>query len=260
MGFGVLIVGDELLNGRRQDRHFAAAIERFAARGLTLSWARYVGDEPAHIETELRRTLATDDVVLCFGGIGATPDDHTRASAARAAGVALELHPQAVAEIEARFGADAYPLRIRMAELPRGSRIIPNPYNRVPGFSLAEHHFLPGFPCMAWPMMEWVLDHYYQDRFPAERPCTRAVRVWDCPETNLIPLLETLLQRHSGVRVSSLPSLDAARVRIELALTGPDAAVVPAMAELQQALQRMAIAWEVAPPDGDQDARPTVST
>ena len=46
---------------------------------------------------------------------------------------------------EARFGEEAYPIRIRMADLPEGSRLIPNPYNQIPGFSIGHHHFLPGF-------------------------------------------------------------------------------------------------------------------
>lgn len=244
MGFGLLIIGDELLSGRRQDRHFAAAVERLRARGLGLDWARYVGDDPARLEAELRATMGAGDVVFCFGGIGATPDDHTRQCAARAANVVLEPHPEAVAEIEARFGAEAYPLRVRMAELPRGSRLIPNPYNRIPGFSFARHHFLPGFPRMAWPMLEWVLDTHYRDRFPADRPTTAALYVRDCHESTLIPLLETLTRDHPEVRISSLPTLDAPQPRIELGVTGGAAAVAAALADLRRALDEAGHAWE----------------
>ena len=161
MNFGAIIIGDELLSGKRQDRHFQHVIETLAQRGLELKWCRIIGDDPALIVETLRQTLPQDDIVFCFGGIGATPDDHTRQCAAQAAGVPLYRHPEAVAEIEARFGAEAYPRRILMADLPQGSRIIPNPFNRIPGFSLNHHHFLPGFPQMAWPMMDWVLDTLY---------------------------------------------------------------------------------------------------
>src|SRR5260221_7002916 len=111
---------------------------------MRLRWCEYLGDMPDLIPASLKRTLASGDIVFSFGGIGATPDDHTRQCAAKAAGVALQLHPDAKREIEARFGAEAYPKRIQMGVFPGGSRIIPNPYNRVPGFSFARHHFLPG--------------------------------------------------------------------------------------------------------------------
>ena len=117
--------------------------------------------------------------MFSFGGIGATPDDHTRQAAAAALGVPLERHPEAVAEIEARFGADAYPHRVLMAEFPAGASIIPNPFNRIAAFSVRDHHFLPGFPQMAWPMLDWVLATHYPDlvrEAPVERAMARVRR------------------------------------------------------------------------------------
>src|SRR5690606_1814808 len=129
----------------------------------------YLGDDPDLIAATLKRTFALEDtVVFSFGGIGATPDDHTRQCAARAAGVPLRLHPQAEAEIRARFVDDpkgVTPQRLAMGEFPEGAGIIPNPYNRIPGFSWRGHYFLPGFPEMAWPMMVWVLDTHYARLF-----------------------------------------------------------------------------------------------
>ena len=83
--FGAYIIGDEILVGKRQDKHLAFLIEALAKRGLRLSWAQYVGDEPERITAALRLSLASKDVVFSFGGIGATPDDHTRQCAAAAA-------------------------------------------------------------------------------------------------------------------------------------------------------------------------------
>src|SRR6266705_2920972 len=167
MGIGAIIIGDEILRGKRDDQHFAKLIGILAVRGLKLDWCEYLGAEPGLITQTLQRTLRSGDIVFSFGGIGATPDDHTRQCAAAAAGVPLIRHPEAAAEIEARFGEAAYPKRILMADLPQGSRIIPNPYNRIPGFSIKDHHFLPGFPEMAWPMMEWVLETFYKHLVPA---------------------------------------------------------------------------------------------
>ena len=109
MQFGAIIIGDEIMSGKRQDKHMAQVISTLGERGLELGWCQYLADDPALITQTLRRTLATADVVFSFGGIGATPDDHTRQCAAEAAGVELCLHPDAEAEIRARFGADITP-------------------------------------------------------------------------------------------------------------------------------------------------------
>src|SRR6185369_12714699 len=97
-----LIIGDEILSGRRQDQHLPRVISALESRGLALSWAHYIGDEPARIVAQVRAAAASGDAVFCFGGIGATPDDHTRQCAAEALGVSLALHPDAKALIEQR--------------------------------------------------------------------------------------------------------------------------------------------------------------
>ncbi|MGN6808773.1 MAG: competence/damage-inducible protein A, partial [Trinickia sp.] len=174
MAFGVIIIGDEILSGRRTDKHLPKVIELLNARGLALAWAEYVGDDPARITATLERSFASGDIVFSTGGIGATPDDHTRLCAANALGVPLELHPEAAELIRQRIRdmhpAGAPPLdldspenrhRLNMGVFPRGASIIPNGYNKIPGFSIGDHHFVPGFPVMAWPMIEWVLDTKY---------------------------------------------------------------------------------------------------
>ena len=165
MRVGAIIIGDEIIVGKRADKHFAKLIGILAARGMKLSWCEYLGDIPELITATLRRTLASEDIVFSFGGIGATPDDHTRQCAADALGVGLELHPDAEAAIRSRTDMVVTPQRLKMGEFPRGSRIIPNSYNRIPGFSVGNHHFVPGFPVMAWPMAEWVLDTWYPSLF-----------------------------------------------------------------------------------------------
>ncbi len=103
MKFGAIIIGDEILSGKRQDKHLAKAIATLGERGLELSWVQYLGDDPDLIAATLRRTLAGDGVVFSFGGIGATPDDHTRQSAARAAGVGYEREQETDAEGDPRW-------------------------------------------------------------------------------------------------------------------------------------------------------------
>jgi molybdopterin-biosynthesis enzyme MoeA-like protein len=103
MAFGLIIIGDEILSGKRSDQHFPKVVEMLGARGLQLSWAEYLGDDRARITSTLKRTLASDDVVFSCGGIGATPDDHTRQCAAAALSVDLALHPVARERITERF-------------------------------------------------------------------------------------------------------------------------------------------------------------
>ncbi len=246
MGFGALIIGDEIIRGKRQDKHFAKLIELLAARGLTLDWVTYVGDKREFLAETLRCTLASSDVVFSFGGIGATPDDHTRQAAAMAAGVELALHPEAAAEIRAKYGEQINVNRLQLAEFPTGSRIIPNPVNRVAGFSFAEHHFVPGFPQMAWPMVEWVLDYYYRERFHRSIEAEHSIIVWEGNEGVLIDLMQRVEMNYPGIKVFSLPSFgdDKVRRHLELGVRGDPAQVGPAMAEMCAAVAALALEFE----------------
>ncbi|MFL6661684.1 MAG: competence/damage-inducible protein A [Rhizobacter sp.] len=221
MGFGLIVIGDEILSGKRADKHMAKVIELLAARGLTLAWARYVGDDPARITADLRDAFAGRDVVFSCGGIGATPDDHTRRCAAEASGRPLVLHPEARALILERIRDMAkeqgttvdehHPDTLRRFEMgvfPEGADIIPNPFNKIPGFSVGEVHFVPGFPVMAHPMIEWLLDHRYAHLHRRDAWQERSVIVFGSMEATLTPLMEDIEARFPGVKVFSLPSVD----------------------------------------------------
>ena len=221
---GLILIGDELLNGSRQDKHMQKAISILQQRGLPLSWVRMIGDEyPLLIQT-FQETMQTNDIVFSFGGIGATPDDKTRQCSADAAGLRLWRHPQLVAILENRFGSEAYPQRVRMAELPDGAILIPNPVNQIAGYKLQNHHFLPGFPDMAWPMIEWSLDTYYAHLFDPTPPIERRWILNGVHESELIPMMEELLQTFPAVRLSSLPSTQT-RQQIDFGLKGKQEAV-----------------------------------
>ena len=234
--FGAFIIGDELLVGKRQDKHLPFVIEALAKRGLRLSWAHYLGDEPERITAALSRSFDSNDVVFSFGGIGATPDDHTRQCAAAALGVSLKIHPDAEREIRARFGGEVTPQRLQMGEFPAGSRIIPNPVNRIPGFSVGHHHFVPGFPQMAWPMVEWVLDTNYRDRFDSQKWKEQSILVYEAGESQLIFAMKDVEAGFQGIKVFSLPSMgqDGSRIHVELGVRGDPAQVGPAMDKLRR--------------------------
>ena len=237
--FGAIIIGDEILSGKRADKHLPKVIENLGNRGLTLAYANYVGDEPARIIETLKRSFATTDVVFSFGGIGATPDDHTRQCAAAALGVPIAEHPEAIAEMSAKPDFELTPNRRRMAEFPVGATIIPNPYNRIAAFSWADHHFLPGFPEMSWPMMEWVLETKYRHLFHAETFANESILIAEAGESSLIDMMNALLTRYPAIKLSSLPQFIPGGRQIEFSLSGNPIEVPAAMAEAKAEITRL---------------------
>ncbi len=243
MNFGIYIIGDEILSGKRQDGHLSKAIEILSARGLALSWAQYLGDDPAQITNALRTSFAKSDIVFSFGGIGATPDDYTRQCAANALNVPIERHAGAVAEIVAQFGEGAYPKRVFMADFPQGAALIPNPVNRVAGFSIKNHYFLPGFPQMAHPMMEWVLDTHYAHLFHQTQYLEQSIIVADGIESQLIDLMNETLSKYPEIKIFSLPKLKPNK-QIELGAKGAPEQVKLAMHDLKAGVSQIGFVWQ----------------
>jgi molybdopterin-biosynthesis enzyme MoeA-like protein len=249
MSVGLLIIGDEILSGKRQDKHLAKAIEILGERGIELAWAEYLGDDPGRITATLMRTFATQDVVFSFGGIGATPDDHTRRCAAAALGRALVRHPGAVKEIEARFGEAAYPKRVLMAEFPEGADLVPNPENRIAGFSVGTHYFLPGFPEMAWAMMRWALDAKHRDLFKARLPYEEAIIVREAGESDLLEIMNAVVRDWPDLKLSSLPQWSGTNARvIELAVRGDAARVAVTMSFVRAQVTKLGYPFVERPP------------
>ena len=258
-GIGLIIIGDEILSGKRADKHMTKVLELLAARGLRLAWVEYVGDDPVRITACLRAAFASGDIVFSCGGIGATPDDHTRRCAARALDRELALHPEAAALIRERVqdmareqGLPYEPQRPdnvqrwQMGVFPVGACIIPNPYNKIPGFSCfgkgaGAVHFVPGFPVMAWPMIEWVLERYYAALFHRSPQQERSVRIWGVQESELAPLMERIEREHPRVRTFSLPSVDdpVHGRHIEVGLKGSSDTVAVAWELLQAGLPEL---------------------
>jgi molybdopterin-biosynthesis enzyme MoeA-like protein len=257
MNIGLIIVGDEILSGKRADKHLAKVIELLAARGLQLAWARYVGDDPQRITADLKDAFASGDLVFSCGGIGATPDDHTRQCAAAALGVPLVLHPEArqfvierMKDVARENGQPFDPdrednrHRLNMAVFPAGAEVIPNPYNKIAGFAVRSGaggvFFVPGFPVMAWPMIEWVLDRHFRHLHVAPSTQERSVIVFGAMEAALTPLMEAIEAEFAGVKVFSLPSVDHPEWgrHIELGVKGDPARLESAYARLRDGLER----------------------
>jgi molybdopterin-biosynthesis enzyme MoeA-like protein len=248
VNFGAIIIGDEILSGKRVDQHFGKLVGILAARGLRLSWAQYLGDDRERIAQTLARTFASGDAVFSFGGIGNTPDDHTRQAAAQALGVDLVLHPDAEREIRARFGAETTERRLLLGTFPRGVDIVPNPFNRIAGFCVRDHYFLPGFPQMAHPMAEWALDTFYSQHFNHAPSVDKAFLLTgpNAYESSLLDLMERIVAAYPALRLFSLPSItpEGQRRHLELGVEGECSLVDQAMEEIRLEVERREITWK----------------
>ncbi len=237
---GVVIIGDEILSGKHQDKHMAQAIRALKVTGLQLSWVQYLGDDETQLAQQFRLNIKKNCPVFHFGGIGATPDDCTRQAAAKAFRVDLIRHAEAVQEIEAQYGDDTSSKRLLMADLPQGCRLIPNPVNRIPGFSVHCYHFFPGFPSMAWPMMDWVLAREYQTRHKALKELS--VIIEGTAESELIEIMAAVGAQFASAKVFSLPHIGRHRY-IELGVRDR-LNVHAAFTELCRQLTQASIPWQ----------------
>jgi molybdopterin-biosynthesis enzyme MoeA-like protein len=213
--FFTLIIGTEILNRRRTDAHFNFVTKALIAKGYKLSGSFIIEDDPALIVQTLKFIASQPNPILfSFGGIGSTPDDHTRKCAAIALKDGqLPVHQEAKKIIEEKLGADAYPHPIRMAELPKGSKLLDNPVNKMPAFSLDERFFfMPGFPEMSHPMVEGILEKLLPEKKTYYRHTLTAL----CKENELIEVMEKMPK---DVEFSSLPKLysDGWKVSISVA-------------------------------------------
>jgi len=199
--FFLLIIGTEILNQRRKDKHFDFIAKALSDKGHKLTASFIIEDDPALIVQTLKFIASQENPILfSFGGIGSTPDDHTRKCAAIALKNGLfEVHAEAKEMIEEKLGQDAYPHPIRMAELPKGAQLIENPINGMPGFSLdKKYFFVPGFPEMGHPMIKGIIEAIIPDKKNFYRYTLTAA----CKENMFIEIMEKMPK---DVEFSSLP-------------------------------------------------------
>ncbi|HLS51377.1 MAG TPA: molybdopterin-binding protein [Burkholderiaceae bacterium] len=251
--FRLIIIGDEILSGRRQDKHFAKVVELLSKRGLSLHKAEIISDDVNDITATLKNSFATNDIVFCCGGVGGTPDDQTRQGAAKALNRQLKLHPEAEKLIAKRCAEMAEKgqgsadmstpenqQRLQMGFFPEGAEIVPNAYNKIPGFYISNHTFTPGFPVMAWPMIEWTLDTRYKHLQHQRTIVEHSFLAFRLPESRIIPALEALEKQWPGVKAFSLPSVgDKGRPHLDLGVRGEPQAATEALAFLRAEVKRV---------------------
>ena len=212
--FYSVIIGTELLNGRREDKHFSFINRALRERGLKHEGNFVINDNPPLMERIFKMiALDPNSVMFCFGGIGSTPDDYTREVAAKAftSGV-LETNTTALKLILDEFGDEAYPHRIKMADIPKGAKLLENVVNRVPGFYIDERFFFtPGFPSMAHPMVIWALDNLFDKKMDKYTCGFKA----DCSENDLIDIMHALPK---DIELSSLPKIENNKKTVDIYL------------------------------------------
>lgn len=223
MDFYALIIGTEILNKRREDKHFEFLSSELAKYGHTLKASLVIYDDPNLITSTLNWLNSLPNaVIFCFGGIGSTPDDYTRQAAANALrdGV-LYINKEAKKIIVDTLGKRAYPYAINMANLPKDCKLLENHFNKMPGFSLDDKFFfMPGFPEMSHQMVLDILSKLDIKKRKVYRHTLTAL----CKESDLIPIMETIPK---NVEMSSLPKLysDGPRVTISVASADKSAAL-----------------------------------
>ncbi len=212
--FYAVIIGTEILNGRRQDRHFDFVRNTLAQQSYELFASLVIKDDPLLIEQTYRMIKADPDAVLfSFGGIGSTPDDLTREIAAKVfTSQDVVRHERFEQDIIERFKEEAYPHRIHMADLPIGSQLLKNPVNNMSGFSLEKRYFfVPGFPEMAQAMIQSVVESGFHN----DRTLFRKTVTAQTSENTLIDMMKKV-PAHLGL--SSLPMLRSGTASVELSL------------------------------------------
>ncbi|MCB4760047.1 MAG: competence/damage-inducible protein A [Sulfurovum sp.] len=219
MTFFILIIGSEILNRRRTDVHFNFVTKTLESKGHTLSGSFVIADNPALIVNTIKFIAShANPILFSFGGIGSTPDDYTR----RCVAIALRngkmrVHKEARRIIKETLGERAYPYSIKMAELPQGAKLLGNPVNNMPAFYLDDRYFfMPGFPEMSHPMVNYILENI----LPEDTPTYRYTLTAQCRENEFIELMKKTPEE---VEVSSLPKLhDGKGWQVSLSVASKD--------------------------------------
>jgi molybdenum cofactor synthesis domain-containing protein len=216
----VLIVGDEILSGRTQDTNLNAIARYLAVLGVEVAEARVVGDVAADIVAALNALRTRWDYVITTGGIGPTHDDITADCVAEAFGVELHEHPDIIAMLAARHGAEFNAARRRMARIPEGGDLIVNPVQGPPGFTIGNVFVLAGVPAI---MRGMLLDVGHRLRTGAV-VLSRTLRITGFGEGTIAAPLEAVAKAHPQMSLGSYPFYTPEGFGSNLVLRGRDAA------------------------------------
>jgi len=222
MNFYAVIIGTEILNNRRTDKHFKFIQQELAKYGHELFASFIIKDDKGLISNTYEMIQKdTKAIIFSFGGIGSTPDDLTREISSKVfRNEKVTPHKKFLSDIIQRFKEKAYPHRVHMADLPPNSDLIFNPINNMSGFSLDNRFFfVPGFPSMAHPMISDVIETHFNSSVVKYRKTLIATT----SEETLITLMQKLPEE---IELSCLPMFIDEKPKVELSLSSTDEKIV----------------------------------
>lgn len=210
-----VIIGSEILNRKREDKHFDFLSQELAKVGHTL-FASFIIKDDAKLIEEIYTLVKHDAkaIMFSFGGIGSTPDDLTRELSAKVFTKGMMLrNKQFEKDIIQRIGDRAYPHPIKMSDLPQGSKLLHNPINNMSGYYLdAKYFFMPGFPEMAQAMMLGII----KEHLPLSIKLYTRSFIADTGEGILISLMNEVPKE---IELSSLPMMNNGNPKVEFSLS-----------------------------------------
>lgn len=216
----LVVIGDEILSGRTEDRNIAQVARWLNPQGIRLSEVRVVADDEAAIVAAVNAVRQNHDYVFTTGGIGPTHDDITIDSIAAAFGVPVVVHPEARRILEDYYRDRPLGLteaRLRMARVPEGAELIPNPTSGAPGVRIGNVFILAGVPNIAASMLA-ALDGKLEGGTPIVSITVRAY----APESDVADLLKQVQDDHPGVSVGSYPFYGAGRYGADFVMRSDD--------------------------------------
>ncbi len=231
----VLVIGNEVLSGRTQDTNSNAIARFLAPLGVTLKEVRVVGDFEEAIVEALNALRARFDYVFTTGGIGPTHDDITADAVAKAFGVGIDFHPEALALLAARFADpnDFNSARRRMARIPDGASLIRNPVSAAPGFQIGNVFVLAGVPSIMRAMLEDIAP-----RLTRGRPVLSITVAAQVAEGAIAGPLAAIQARFPDIAIGSYPVYRSDGYGVQLVARGFEPAQVETVAaELTAMLQ-----------------------
>lgn len=223
----ILVIGNEILSGRTQDTNSNTIARFLAPLGILLQEIRVVGDDEAEIIAALNALRGRYRYVFTTGGIGPTHDDITADAVAKAFGVGIDFHPEALALLAARYAdpADFNPMRRRMARIPDGASLIRNPVSAAPGFQIDNVFVLAGVPSIMRAMLDDV-----EPRLNRGVPMTAVTVVADIGEGAIAGALAAIQEAHPAVAIGSYPVYRPDGYGVQLVARGFDGAAVEEVA------------------------------
>lgn len=225
----LVVIGDEILSGRTQDRNVAQLGTWLNAQGIRLAEVRIVPDREEMIVEAVNAVRARNDYCFTTGGIGPTHDDITVDAIAAALGVGVVIHPEARAQLEgyyARRGGELTDARLRMARVPEGAELIVNRQSGAPGIRIGNLFVLAGVPHIAAGMLD-ALTGTLEGGLPL---IARTIGCW-VPESEVADLLGDTERAHEGVTIGSYPFFREGRIGANFVIRATSQAVVDTCAE-----------------------------